>query len=51
MILWFIVGINVVLCVLLVLFAFRQGHKLRDKDIIKNYYEDTWSITNLFKVR
>ena len=51
MIIWFIVGFNVVLCVLLVLAAFREGHRIRGIDTNKNYIPDTWSILKMLKIR
>ena len=49
MILWFIVGFNVVLCVFLLLAAFREGRRIRNVDMNRNYIPGTWSILEMFE--
>ena len=51
MIIWFIVGFNVVLCVFLLLAAFREGSRIRVIDMDKNYIPSEWSILGIFKIR
>ncbi len=51
MIVWFIVGFSVVLCVFFLLAAFREGHRIREIDMNKRYHPDTWSIFKTLKVR
>ena len=51
MILWFIAGFNVVLCVLLVFAVFHERRRIRDVEMNKNYIPGTWSILEMFKIR
>ncbi len=49
MIVWFIVGFSVVLCVFFLLAAFREGYRIREIDMNKRYQPDRWSIFKALK--
>ena len=51
MIIWFIVGFSVVMCVCVLLAAIREGYRIREIDKNNRYHPDTWSILKTLKIR